>query len=92
MGQALAFAPKLLQKFLIERSKDPYFDPDGTTIWQDMLRLFRAMNEGHAFGGKAVNQFNGGLFARDDDLEKPDPTSSRARSISLSTTMPRRNA
>jgi MmeI, DNA-methyltransferase domain len=70
MGQALAFPPKLLQQFLIERSKDPYFDPDGTTIWQDMLRLFRAMNEGHAFGGKAVNQFNGGLFARDDDLEK----------------------
>ncbi len=70
MGQTLAFPPKLLQEFLIDRSKDPYFDPDATTIWQDMLRLFRAMNEGHAFGGKAVNQFNGGLFARDDDLEK----------------------
>jgi type I restriction-modification system DNA methylase subunit len=70
MGQALAFPPKLLRDFLIERSKDPYFDPDGTTIWQDMLRLFKAMNEGRAFGGKALNQFNGGLFAHDDDLEK----------------------
>jgi len=69
MGQALAFPPKLLQEFLIDRSKDPYFDPDGTTIWQDLLRLFRAMNEGLAFGGKALNQFNGGLFARDEDLE-----------------------
>jgi len=70
MGQTLAFPPKLLQEFLIDRSKDPYFDPDGTTIWQDMLRLFKAMNEGRAFGGKALNQFNGGLFARDSDLEK----------------------
>lgn len=70
MGQALAFPPKLLQEFLIERSKDPYFDPDSTTIWQDMLRLFTAMNEGRAFGGKALNQFNGGLFARDSDLER----------------------
>jgi hypothetical protein len=70
MGQALAFPPKLLQQFLIERSKDPYFDPDGTAIWQDLLRLFSAMNEGKAFGGKAINQFNGGLFAKDDDLDK----------------------
>ncbi|PPD10244.1 MAG: restriction endonuclease subunit M [Methylocystis sp.] len=70
MGQVLAFPPKLLQEFLIDRSNDPYFDADGTTIWQDMLRLFKAMNEGRAFGGKALNQFNGGLFAQDDALEK----------------------
>jgi len=70
MGQALAFPPKLFQEFLIERSKDPYFDPDGTTIWQDVLRLFAAMNEGRAFGGKPINQFNGGLFDTDEDLEK----------------------
>jgi hypothetical protein len=70
MGQALAFPPKLLQEFLIDRSKDAYFDPNGTTIWQGMLGLFRAMNEGPAFGGKALNQFNGGLFAHDDDFDK----------------------
>jgi hypothetical protein len=35
-----------------------------------MLRLFEAMNEGRAFGGKAVNQFNGGLFAKDEELER----------------------
>ena len=70
MGQALAFPPKLLQDFLIDRSKDPYFDANGMAIWHDMLRLFGAMNDGLAFGGKAINQFNGGLFAHDDDLEK----------------------
>jgi tRNA G10 N-methylase Trm11 len=69
MGSVLAFPPKLFQEFLIDRSKDPYFDPDGTTIWQDVLRLFDAMNEGRAFGGKPINQFNGGLFDRDVHLE-----------------------
>ncbi len=70
MGQVLAFPPKLLQEFLIERSKDKYFDPDASTIWQDLLRLFNAMNDGRAFGGKALNQFNGGLFVHDHDLEQ----------------------
>ncbi|MGI8570673.1 MAG: hypothetical protein ACR2KT_17310 [Methylocella sp.] len=70
MGQALAFPPKLLQDFLIDRSNDPYIDSEGTTIWQDMLHLFKAMNEGRAFGGKLLNPFNGGLFAHDNDLEK----------------------
>jgi hypothetical protein len=70
MRQALAFPPQLLRNFLIERSNDPYYDAEATTIWQDLLRLFHAMNEGKAFGGKALNQFNGGLFAPDADLEK----------------------
>lgn len=70
MGSALAFPPKLFQEFLIDRSKDPYFDPDATTIWQDVLRLFTAMNEGRAFGGKPINQFNGGLFDKDEELER----------------------
>ena len=70
MGQALAFPPKLFQEFLIDRSKDPYFNAEGTSIWQDILQLFAAMNEGRAFGGKAINQFNGGLFAQDNDLER----------------------
>jgi hypothetical protein len=70
MGQALAFPPQLLRNFLIDRSNDPYYDAEATNIWQDLLRLFHAMNEGKAFGGKAINQFNGGLFAPESDLEK----------------------
>ena len=70
MGQTLAFPPKLLQDFLIERSNDPYFDPDDTGISRDLFRLFNAMNEGKAFGEKPINQFNGGLFAPDEDLER----------------------
>ena len=70
MGQALAFPPKLFRDFLVARSNDPYFDPAGTTIWQEILHLFSAMNEGTAFGVNVLNQFNGGLFATDDALER----------------------
>jgi Eco57I restriction-modification methylase len=69
MGQALAFPPKLLQEFLVSRANDPFFDPSGMTLWQETLVLFRSMNDGTAFGGRAIHQFNGGLFAPDATLE-----------------------
>jgi len=70
MGQALSFPPKILRDFLIHESKDQYFDPAADTIWRRLIALFHAMNEGKAFGGKSINQFNGGLFKADEDLEK----------------------
>ena len=70
MGRALGFPPQLLRDFLIHRSNDPYFDLNGFEIWETLLRLFRAMNEGTAFGGQRINQFNGGLFASDPVLER----------------------
>lgn len=69
MGRALGYPPQLLRDMLIHRSVDPYFDPDGVHIWQDLRRLFRAMNDGTAFGQHNLNQFNGGLFAPDAELE-----------------------
>lgn len=69
MGRALRFPPQLLRDFLIHRSNDPYFAPDGDEIWRTLLRLFRAMNDGTAFGEHQINQFNGGLFAVDPVLE-----------------------
>lgn len=69
MGAALRYPPQLLRDFLIERSRDSYFDPDGDSIWRDLVRLFKAMNTGAAFGPHQINQFNGGLFADDEDLE-----------------------
>jgi hypothetical protein len=70
MGGALGFPPQLLRDFLIYQSKDPYFDPNGGTIWEKLLTLFRAMNDGSAFGEKKLNKFNGGLFAADPELER----------------------
>lgn len=69
MGRALQFPPQLLRDLLISRSDDPYYDPDADNIWRDLLRLFHSMNDGTAFGGHVINQFNGGLFAADPVLE-----------------------
>ena len=69
MGRAIGFPPQLLRDFLIEQSRSQYLDADGTTIWQHMCQLFGAMNDGTAFGDHRINQFNGGLFARDEELE-----------------------
>ena len=69
MGQALSFPPQLLRDFLIHESQDPYFDPGAQTIWQRLIALFKAMNDGTQFGGKKINKFNGGLFATDVELE-----------------------
>ena len=70
MGRVLGFPPQLLRNFLAARSDDQYFDPEGGTIWQDLKSLFRAMNDGRAFGGEQLNQFNGGLFEPDPGLEQ----------------------
>ena len=70
MGRVLGFPPQLLGTFLADRSADRFLDPEGGTIWEDLKTLFRAMNDGRAFGGEQPNQFNGGLFAPDSDLER----------------------
>ncbi len=68
MGRAIGFPPRLLRDFLSAKTKDDYLDPCGTTIWEQIKTLFAAMNDGRAFGGHAINQFNGGLFAANEEL------------------------
>jgi len=71
MGRALSFPPQLLRDYLIRQADDQFFDPNGTEIWQWLRRLFSAMNAGAtSFGDHQINQFNGGLFAPDPELEK----------------------
>lgn len=70
MGRVLGFPPQLLRDFLASRADDQFFDPQGRTIWVQLCDLFRAMNDGTAFGGRELNQFNGGLFASDPELER----------------------
>ena len=69
MGQRLAYPAKLLQDLLTERANSQFFDPAGTTLWQELLALFRAMNAGTPFGGRPMHRFNGGLFEADPALE-----------------------
>ena len=70
MGRALMFPPQLLRNFLINRSNDEFFNPASFTIWEEIKHLFRAMNDGAAFGPEKINKFNGGLFSTDFSLEK----------------------
>lgn len=70
MGRALGFPPQLLRDYLISQTDDQFFSPEGGEIWQWLQRLFDAMKEGHAFGDHKINQFNGGLFAADPELER----------------------
>lgn len=69
MGRALGFPPQLLRDYVIRQADDQYFDPKGGEIWHWLRRLFTAMNDGRAFGDHQINQFNGGLFAPDPELE-----------------------
>ena len=69
MGRAIGYPPQLLRDFLISRSRDPYLSQDGNEIWSTLCGLFRAMNDGTAFGDHRLNQFNGGLFRHDLELE-----------------------
>lgn len=70
MGQRLAYPAKLLQTLLTNRANDQFFDPSEATVWQDLLRLFRAMNTGTPYGGRPMHKFNGGLFEPDPLLER----------------------
>lgn len=69
MGQALSFPPQVLRDLLRSRANDEYFNANGYNLWAEMIGLFKSMNEGKPFGGKKVNQFNGGLFADDPEME-----------------------
>ncbi len=70
MGRALNFPPQLFRDYMIRYADDPFFNPQGNKIWQWLRRLFDAMMEGDTFGDHKINQFNGGLFAVDSDLDR----------------------
>ncbi|MEP3672216.1 MAG: DNA methyltransferase, partial [Hyphomicrobiales bacterium] len=68
MGAALKYPPQLLRNLLINDSRDEFYDPNETTIWSRLKSLFKSMNEGTTFRQHTINQFNGGLFADDAEL------------------------
>ena len=69
MGQRMLFPPQLIRDFLKSRSAEPFYDPNGSELWDFLKRLFSAMNEGGKLGGMDVPQINGGLFAHDPQIE-----------------------
>ncbi len=75
MGGRVAFPPHLLRDMLTRESLDRFYEPDDTRIWQNIRRLFRAMDGGGMIGDDRIHRFNGGLFEPDpliDRLELPN--------------------
>jgi hypothetical protein len=70
MGQALSFPPQILRDYLISRTQDEWFDPNGTDIWERIRTLFRIMDTGGIFPpDKKIGRFNGGLFRQDAEID-----------------------
>ncbi len=75
MGERMLFPPQFVREYLQTRSKEPYYETDGTEIWEFFKRLFKKMNTGGPFGKQNVPFINGGLFADDpliDGLHIPN--------------------
>ena len=75
MGGRVAFPPHLLRDLLRQESLDSFYEPEDTSIWAKLKRLFRAMDAGGAIGPNTIHRFNGGLFEADpliDRLELPN--------------------
>src|SRR5665213_3339633 len=59
----------MLRDHMKSRSIEPYYDPDGTEIWDFFKRLFDRMNDGGMLGALKVPHINGGLFAPDATID-----------------------
>lgn len=69
MGRELSFPPNVLRDVLIETAEAKYFSPEGTEAWTSVKRLFTSMRDGTPFGEERINEFNGGLFEADAELD-----------------------
>ncbi|WP_026608062.1 Eco57I restriction-modification methylase domain-containing protein [Methylocapsa acidiphila] len=69
MGEQLSFPPNALSDYLSELSKSSTFEPDEQDAWNKLKELFHAMDAGKRFRSRAINRFNGGLFATDPELD-----------------------
>lgn len=67
MGERMLFPPQFVRDYLRSRSREPFYETEGTEIWDFFKRLFNKMNTGGALGRQTVPFINGGLF-EDDPL------------------------
>jgi hypothetical protein len=65
MGERMLFPPQMLRDFLRSRSVEPFYDENGTELWDFFKRLFALMNSGGTLSRLTLPEINGGLFAPD---------------------------
>ncbi|WP_137045427.1 DNA methyltransferase [Pseudolabrys sp. FHR47] len=66
MGERLMFPPQLIRDFMRNRSSEPFYDENGSELWEQFKRVFEKMNTGGALNRITLPEINGGLF-------QPDP-------------------
>lgn len=69
MGRELNFPPNVLRDILIEVGEGKYFSPDAENAWTAVKQLFISMRDGTPFGSERINNFNGGLFEEDPEMD-----------------------
>ncbi|MEA2839934.1 MAG: hypothetical protein QOF41_1264 [Methylobacteriaceae bacterium] len=75
MGERLLFPPQLIRDFMRSRSNEPFYDENGSELWQQFKRVFEKMNTGGLLNRVSLPEINGGLFAPDpliDGLSIPN--------------------
>lgn len=65
MGERMLFPPQMLRDFLRSRSVEPFYDENGSELWDFFKRLFKLMNTGGTLSRLTLPQINGGLFELD---------------------------
>ena len=81
MGERMLFPPQMLRDFLRSRSVEPFYDENGTELWDFFVRLFALMNSGGTLSRLTLPEINGGLFAPDpliDGLSIPNHVFAKA--------------
>lgn len=62
----MLFPPQMIRDFLRSRSIEPFYDENGSELWEFFKGLFALMNTGGTLNLVTLPQINGGLF-------EPDP-------------------
>lgn len=70
MGERMLFPPQFVRDYLKARSIEPFYETDGTEIWEFFKKLFKIMNTGGVLGKQKVPFINGGLFADDPEIDR----------------------
>jgi hypothetical protein len=70
MGERMLFPPQMLKDFLRSRSVEPFYDENGSEIWDFFKRLFGLMNSGGTLNRLTLPEINGGLFEPDPLIDR----------------------
>jgi hypothetical protein len=72
MGERMLFPPQMIRDLLRSRSIEPFYDENGSQLWELFKLLFALMNTGETLNRITLPEINGGLFEPDPLIEGLD--------------------